>query len=141
MRAKSAMRAQRNALFWLAMVTALTLSAADIGLAQNRWARGPSSAPNPWARGPSLNSGAGYSGGNIAAQPGVIVAIPSMVPCGGQYTDNGMIPDGLRDPRWPSKRLTRRGPTGGARRLVPDEPMPRYCVGYRTPKGSAARAN
>lgn len=156
------MNGGKNALFWLATVAALTLSAADTGRAQNRWARGPttapnpwarapSSAPNPWARGPSSNSGAGnssYSGpggyssysGTVAALPGVIVAIPSMAPCGGQYIDNGTIPDGLRDPRRPSRRAALRGSTGGERRLVLDGPMPKPCIGYRPAKGRA-RAN
>jgi len=137
---KGAVRKPRNVLLWLATVTALTFSLAGTGLAQNRWARGPSSPPNPWARGPSsgpnpwarspsYNPGAGYTSSYVAGPPGVIVTIPSMVSCGGLSVADGVIPDGLRNPRWPSKRSARRG--------LPDGPMAGNCFGYRTVKGRA----
>ena len=114
-------RALRNSLLCLATVVALNLMAIDTGFAQNPWARQNSWAQkNPWANAPSPKKGTGkansYSSGSVATAPDVIVPIPSMVPRGGQYIDNGAIPDGLQSPRQPPKRLARHKSKRGAAR-------------------------
>jgi len=103
MSGESAMSARRNSLFCLAAAVVLTLTAVDTAWrktlrpGQNSWPR-----PNPWANAPSPKNGAGktnsYSRGSAPTTPEAIVPIPSMVLRGGQYIDNGAIPDGLQAP-------------------------------------------
>jgi hypothetical protein len=127
MSGKNDIRAQRNSLLCLAAVVALILTVIDTGFAQNPWARqnpsarqNPWAQKNPWANAPSPKKGAdkasSYSSGSVATSPDVIVPIPSMVLRGGQYIDNGAIPDGLQAPRRPPKRLARRKSERGAAR-------------------------
>ena len=114
----------------------------------NSWSRGNSwgrenswSRENPWSRGPSpkgdkSETGRGNSNGDFIGAyggrvrpvlPGIIMAIPSMIPEGGDFIDDdGAIPDGVRAPRPPRRQAaSRRGPSGAPaaneRRLVPDE--------------------
>ena len=108
------MRAHRNAILCIAAVATLILAAADAAFAQRAFSRGPSS--NISAGGPS-RGGSGWGG------PGVLLAIPQMVPPGGQYIDDG--DDVTQGAGRPPQRSTRRGPSGAPaaneRRLVPDE--------------------
>src|ERR1035437_6374275 len=118
------MRAHRNAILCIAAVATLILAAADAAFAQRAFSRGPSS--NISAGGPSRGGsgyyGGGYSGGGWGG-PGVLLAIPQMVPPGGQYIDDG--DDVTQGAGRPPQRSTRRGPSGAPaaneRRLVPDE--------------------
>jgi hypothetical protein len=68
----------------------------------------------------------GYRAGFGAAVPGVLMAIPGMLPPqGGQFIDDGTIDGVPQRPRRAPQRTTRRGPSGAPpaneRRLVPDE--------------------
>src|ERR1035437_5071194 len=118
------MRAHRNAILCIAAVATLILAAADAAFAQRAFSRGPSS--NISAGGPSRGGsgyyGGGYSGGGWGG-PGVLLAIPQMVPPGGQYIDDG--DDVTQGAGRPPQRSTRRGPSGAPaaneRRLVADE--------------------
>jgi subtilisin family serine protease len=124
------MRAHRNAVFCIAAVAALIVAAADAAFAQKNFSRGGS--PSIGASDPRMPSrgGGGYygdggyrGGGWGVAVPGVLVAIPPMVPPGGQFIDDDDdVPQSAnRSP----PRSTRRGPSGAPsaneRRLVPDE--------------------
>src|ERR1035437_10039108 len=113
------MRAHRNAILCIAAVATLILAAADAAFAQRVFNRGSSS--NIGAGGPPRGGDGGYRGG--WGVPGVLMAIPQMVPPGGQYIDDGDdVPQGAGRP---PQRSTRRGPSGAPaaneRRLVADE--------------------
>jgi len=113
------MRAHRNAILCIAAVATLILAAADAAFAQRVFNRGSSS--NIGAGGPPRGGDGGYRGG--WGVPGVLMAIPQMVPPGGQYIDDG--DDVQQGASRPPKRSTRRGPSGvppaNERRLMPDE--------------------
>jgi subtilisin family serine protease len=124
------MRTQRNALLCLVAVATLTLATADDAFAQKSFGRSVS--PNIGGsrpQGPSGGGnygGGGYRGGWGVAVPGVLMAIPGMVPAqGGQYyVDDGANYGGGPGPRQ-SQNSPRRGlsgaPSANERRLVPDE--------------------
>lgn len=126
------MRMQRNALLCLGVGAMLAMAPLGDALAQKYNSRG---APNVGA----APSGGGYRGGGGsrgpnwgAAIPGIIMAVPHLIPRdaqgapgGGRFIDDGTInDDGPRRPR-PPQQTTRRGPSGAPpaneRRLVPDE--------------------
>ena len=112
------MRTHRNAILCIAAVAALIL-VADVAFAQKVFNRGSSS--NIGAGGPPRGGDGGYRGG--WGVPGVLMAIPQMVPPGGQYINDGDdVPQGAGRP---PQRSTRRGPSGAPaaneRRLVADE--------------------
>ena len=129
------MRAQRNALLCLAAVATLTLAALDGAFAQKLNSR--SAAPNIGARPPapsaprsgdggSYQGGGGNRGGLGASVPGVLLAIPQVVPPGGgRFIDDGTVDGVPQGPRRPPQPAARRGPSGAPpaneRRLVPDE--------------------
>jgi subtilisin family serine protease len=125
------MRAQQNALLCLVAVATLTLAAVGGAFAQKSFSRGPS--PNIGASRPTgpvsggYQGGGGYRGGGWGATiPGVLMAVPGMVPAqGGQYyVDDGANYGGGQGPRR-SQSSARRGlsgaPSANERRLVPDE--------------------
>ena len=118
------MRAHRNAILCIAAAATLIL-AADVAFAQKVFSRGSSaniSASGPSRGGGGYYGGGGYRGGGWGG-PGVLLAIPQMVPSGGQYIDDG--DDVAQGAGRPPQRSTRRGPSSvpstNERRLVPDE--------------------
>jgi hypothetical protein len=115
---------KRTALLCLAAIATLTLASLDGAFAQKAFTRAPGAAPVP-SRGGGGGSdgyrGGGNFGGLGAAIPGVLMAIPQMVPPqGGPYIDD--TPQGQRRP---PQNSARRGPSGvppaNERRIVPDE--------------------
>lgn len=126
------MRMHKNALLCLGLAATLSLVALGDALAQKYNSRGT---PNIGAA-PTAPSGGGYQGGGGsrgpnwgAAIPGIIMAVPHLIPHdaqaapgGGRFIDDGSVNDG--QPR-PPQNSARRGPSGAPpaneRRLVPDE--------------------
>ena len=114
------MRAPRNALLCLAAIAALLVSL-DSALAQKLNRAGPA-APSRGGGGYQGGDGGGFRGGGWGGTiPGVLMAIPQVVPQGGQVID-----DGADDPQGPrrqtSPRRTSSGiPPANERRYVPDE--------------------
>src|SRR5664279_5347439 len=114
------MRAPRNALLCLAAIAALLVSL-DSALAQKLNRAGPA-APSRGGGGYQGGDGGSFRGGGWGGTiPGVLMAIPQVVPQGGQVID-----DGADDPQGPrrqtSPRRTSSGiPPANERRYVPDE--------------------
>src|SRR5476649_1218179 len=94
---------KRTTLIWLAALGMLTTVSVDGALAQKLNTRGPGPAPMRGGGGDGGYRGGGGLGGVI---PGVLLAIPQMVPAeGGQIVDN--------DPQGPRRQNSaRRGPSG-----------------------------
>jgi hypothetical protein len=133
------MRTQRHVLLCLAAVATLIVAMTDSGLAQKMNSRAPTptiGATRPTTptgpsgggyQGGSYQGGGGYRGGGWgAAVPGVLMAIPGMIPPrGGQFIDDGTVNGPPQGPRQPPQQAGRRGPSGAPsaneRRLVPDE--------------------
>jgi subtilisin family serine protease len=107
---------RKSAMLWLAAFAMLATASIDGASAQKLNARGPGPAPMRGGGGDGGYRGGGGLGGVI---PGVLLAIPQMVPAeGGQIVDDD--PQGLR-----RQNSARRGPSGAPpaneRRMVPDE--------------------
>lgn len=125
------MRVQPKVLLSLAAIATLIVASAEGASAQKLYSRGPS--PNigisrpPAPTGPRGGGDGGHRGGGWgAALPGIIMAIPQMVPPGGgRFIDDGTVDDSDRPARRRTQRSSRRGPSGAPptneRRLVPDE--------------------
>lgn len=125
------MRMKYNALLYLGVAATLSLASISDAPAQkmNRVTPGIGAAPS---------GGGGYQGGGGsrgpgwgAAIPGIIMAVPHLIPRdaqgapgGGRFIDDGSIDDGPPR-RPPPQNAARRGPSGAPpaneRRLVPDE--------------------
>jgi hypothetical protein len=132
------MRVQRKVLLSLAAIATLILASVEGAAAQKLFSRG--AAPNiavskpPAPSGPPGGGNGGYRGGDGggryhgggwgSAVPGIIMAIPHVVPPSGRFIDDGTVDDRPVRRRTP-QRSTRRGPSGAPpaneRRLVPDE--------------------
>ena len=114
------MRAPRNALLCLAAIAALLVSL-DSALAQKLNRAGPA-APSRGGGGYQGGDGGGFRGGGWGGTiPGVLMAIPQVVPQGGQVID-----DGADDPQGPRRQTSLRRASSGIppaneRRYVPDE--------------------
>ena len=130
------MRAHRKTLLSLAAISAVTLVCADIALAQKLpGTRGGNTnigtTPTPSRGGGSSYNGGGGGGyrgpGWGAAVPGIIMAIPSMVPPSNpRFVDDGTVVEDIDRPgrsRPPQRGQQRASgaPPAGERRMVPDE--------------------
>jgi hypothetical protein len=127
------MRAYRHALLCLATAATLSWAAPDGAFAQKYNSGGASRMDTVRPTGPRDGGyqgggrdggrrGGGYRPGYGAGIPGIMVAIP---PGGGRFIDDGTIDGVPQGRRAPSRRTTRRGPSGAPpaneRRMVPDE--------------------
>ncbi|HEX3708256.1 MAG TPA: S8 family serine peptidase [Pseudolabrys sp.] len=126
------MGAHRHTLLCCMMTAALTAALAGGASAQGKYSRGatPSvSASRPSAPMRGGDDDGGYRGGWGSVLPGIISAIPQLVPprggpsvqSDGPYVDGG----GPQNPRRPPRNTARRNPSGAPpaneRRMVPDE--------------------
>jgi subtilisin family serine protease len=112
------MRKPRNALLCLAALAALLVSL-DGALAQKLRAGPAAAAPSRGGGGYQGGDGGGFRGGGWGATiPGVLMAIPQVVPQGGQVIDD--------DPQGPRRQTSTRRTSSGVppineRRYLPDE--------------------
>ncbi|MCK9913503.1 S8 family serine peptidase [Microbacteriaceae bacterium K1510] len=140
-------RVSRATLACLIAVTTLVFAAAESASAQNRGltttniGRAPvttPTAPTPprGGSGSSSGGGGGYNGGGYsgggsrgpgwgAVVPGIIMAVPSMIPPSNRrFVDDGTVVEDVDRPRRPSRRRAQRAsnaPPANERRMVPDE--------------------
>lgn len=139
---------QRNAFISLAAAAALSVSLADLAFAQKYNSRGTpnigasrpptTTTPTPPRGGGGGNQGGGGGGGNHggggyrgpgwgAAVPGIIMAVPAMMPPSNpRFVDDGTVIEDIDRPRGrpPQNAAPRRvsgAPPANERRLVPDE--------------------
>jgi subtilisin family serine protease len=105
-----------------AAVAALTLTSLSGAYAQKLNSRGAAPVPSRGDGGGYRRGGDNY-GGLGATIPGVLLAIPQLVPQGGQVVDDGLDNGGPQGPR--RQISARRGasgaPSANERRMVPDE--------------------
>lgn len=141
----SNIRVSRAALACLVAATALTFAVVEGASAQNRGLTttnigrapvAPPTTPTPsrgaggGSGGGGGYSGGGYSGGSRgpgwgAVVPGVIMAVPAMIPPSNpRFVDDGSVVEDVDRPRRPQRQRAQRAsnaPPANERRMVPDE--------------------